>query len=129
MAGRMKLTPADIRRTIAIAVSDDIHHNQPELTTRPALDGRRNVIECYGHIDLNRVGAFGAQQLTSVIERVHPGLIAAMNGQRREVTAADVLAVLESVGLPGDPYHEAQAQAVASLVTERLSFVPDFTDL
>lgn len=130
MAGRMTLKPSDIRQTIAIAVTDDLAHNQPEFMTRPAATEKsRRRYEVAGFVDLDRLGAFAADQLVKVIERKHPGLIAYLNEQHTEVTEADVLATLEATGLPGDPYHAEQAAAVAKLVAERTTFKPDFFDL
>lgn len=134
MARRMTLTPADIRKTIAVAVLDDLWHGQPELEhrdlNRQAPDGSVfKVYEVRGFINPAQLGTFGAQQLEQVIEHHHPGLIAYLNGQRTEVAEADIFAALEEHGLPHDPYHEAQAAAIAKLVRERTRYAPSFDDL
>lgn len=128
------MTPADIRRTIAIAVTDDLWHGQPELEhrdlNRQADDGTVfKVYEVRGFIDPNRLGTFAANQLQNVIERRHPGLMQHLNGQAATITEADIFAVLEETGLPHDPYHQEQAAALAKFITERLAYRPDFTDL
>lgn len=116
----MTLTPGDIRRTIAYAASDDIHHNQPLLEMRPDPAYRRNVIECRGFIDLNRLGAFAADQLVGV-----------MNGQRGEITEGDVLAAIRRAGSGSHapPTDTEVAAAVLAMIAERLAYLPDFSDL
>lgn len=134
MARRMTLTPADIRKTIAVAVLDDLWHGQPELEhrdiNRQAADGSVfKVYEVRGFINPAQLGTFGAQQLEQVIEHHHPGLIAYLNGQRTEVAEADIFNVLEEHGLPHDPYHQEQAAALHKLIIERTRYTPGFDDL
>lgn len=135
MARRMSLTPADFRKTMAVAVLDDLWHGQPELENRPvtrqADDGTVfTVYEVRGFIDPDKLGAFGAQQLERVMEHRHPGLLAQLNGTGpASIGVADIFTVLEEVGLPGDPYHREQAAAVARLITDRLPYQPNFNDL
>lgn len=128
----MTLTPADFRRTMAVAVLDDLWNGQPELENRPvtrqADDGSTfNVYEVRGFIDPAKLGAFGAQQLERVMEHNHPGLLAQLNAPATAAaTEAEVFAILEDIGLPGDPYHREQAAAVAKLLAARQPYQPGF---
>ncbi len=130
----MTLTPADFRRTMAVAVLDDLWHGQPELEGRPvtrqADDGSTfTVYEVRGFIDPAKLGTFGAQQLEKVMEHNHPGLLAQLNTPApAAATEAEVFAILEDIGLPGDPYHREQAAAVAKLLAARQPYQPSFED-
>lgn len=132
MAGRM--TPADIRRAMAVAVLDDLWHGQPELENRPvtrqADDGSTfTVYEVRGFIDPAKLGTFGSQQLERLMEHRHPGLLAQLNGGgAAAITEADIFTVLEDVGLPHDPYHREQAAAIAKLIAASLPYQPSFED-
>lgn len=133
MGGR--LNPGLLRGAMRTAITDDLLNGQPELEyrhlNRQAADGVSvyQVYEVRGFIDPNRLGTFGAQQLERVIERCHPGLMASLNGQHTEVTEADIMAVLESTGLPHDPHHPEQAAAIAKLIRERTTYTPSFDDV
>lgn len=135
MARRMSLTPADFRKTMAVAVLDDLWHGQPELENRPvtrqADDGSVfKVYEVRGFINPAQLGAFGAQQLERVMEHKHPGLLAQLNTPpTAPATEAAIFATLEDIGLPHDPYHREQAAAIAKLIAARQPYQPDFTDL
>lgn len=135
MARRMSLTPADFRKTMAVAVLDDLWHGQPELenmpVTRQADDGSTfTVYAVRGFIDPARLGAFGAQQLERVMEHNHPGLLAQLNTEpTAPATEAAIFTILEDIGLPGDPYHREQAAAIAKLIAARQPYQPGFDAL
>lgn len=133
MAGR--LNPGLLRGAMRVAITDDLFNGQPELEyrdlNRQAADGVSiyKVYEVRGFIDPNRLGTFGAQQLEQVIERCHPGLMSSLNGQHTEITEADIMAILERIALPGEPYNADIAKAVVALVRERTTYTPSFDDV
>lgn len=117
-----------LRLALQAAVLDDLFHGQPELASEPVQRPTRTVYKVSGFIDPARLGAFGAAQIEGVIERQHPGLLASL-GERQQITKADIMAILESVALPGEPYNEQIADAILNLITERFAHTPRFDDL
>lgn len=133
MAGRM--TPADIRRAMAVAVLDDLWHGQPELENRPvtrqADDGSTfTVYEVRGFIDPAKLGTFGSQQLERLMEHRHPGLLAQLNGGGTQaLTQADIEAAMHRGTQANEvPSVERMAASVLSLIAASLPYQPSFED-
>lgn len=129
MARLMTLTPADFRKTMAVAVTDDLFNGQPELqfraVNRQADDGTVfQVYEVQGFINPAQLGTFGAQQLEQVMEHRHPGLLAQLNGQGPQAITREGLANLIKGTSP-----EQAASEIVQLIARRLPYQPGFDDV
>lgn len=117
----MSFTPLNFRRTIALAMTDAFMHDQPGMQHRHPDFAPTGTYEVRGTVDVHRLGATASQQVVTVMEREHPGILAVINDRRVQLDKAEIAALIET---EGDP-----AQAVIDHLRERLAFIPDFTDL
>lgn len=118
-----------IRAAMRAAILDDLFHGQPALEYQRVDTDTGPLYEVRGHVNPDRLGAFGADQLEAVIERRLPGVMARLEQGSAPITEHDIFAALSTVHSEDHKLDPERAAAILQLINSRQTYTPGFDDL